>query len=127
MPHCGHGEGSEMNTRETLMKLMEESDNEDIREACLEAVNALELVPILKNKLRYAVPVPCRVGDILYSIIGDKVTPYVIDGYRIEKDEIYMTSQDVFLRASQIGKYYFLSEPVAKLAHKKMYRGEKTG
>ena len=125
--HLGHGERSEMGSTDVLMQLMENAESEEVRKACMEAVNAIEAIPMLKNKLKRSVPVPCMMGEKLYSIIGEDVKAYEIDGYRIEKDELYMTSEEIFFPSSKIGKYYFLSEPVAKLAHNKMYKGEKTG
>lgn len=116
-----------MGSTEILMKLMEETENEEVRKACMEAVNAIEAIPILKNKIKRSVQVPCKVGETLYSIIGEEVKSYVIDGYRIEKEEIFLISEEIFFPSSKIGKYYFLSEPVAKLAFEKMYKGVKTG
>lgn len=110
-----------------MMQLMENAESEEVRKACMEAVNAIEAIPMLKNKLKRSVPVPCMIGEKLYSIIGEDVKAYEIDGYRIEKDELYMTSEEIFFPSSKIGKYYFFSEPVAKLAYDKMYKGEKTG
>ena len=106
---------------------MEETKDDEIRKACMEAINAIEALPILQNKLKRSIIVPCKVGEPLYSIIGENVKKYVIDGYRIDKNETYMTSEEIFFPASKIGQYYFLSEPVAKLAYEKMYKGEKTG
>lgn len=116
-----------MGSTETLYKMLEGANDEEVRKACMEAINALEIIPILKSKLKRSVQVPCNIGESLYSIIGENVRAYVIDGYRIEKDELFMTSEEIFFPASKIGKYYFLSEQVARLAYEKKYKGEKTG
>ena len=123
----GYGERSNVGSIEVLQKLSEESDSEDVRMACDDALKALEDVQQLRNRLKKTIPVPCQLGDELYSIIGEKVKGYRIDGFRIDEDNVYMTSEDIFFPASKIGTYYFFTEPVAQVAFEKMYKGVKTG
>lgn len=69
---------------------------------------------------KYSVPVPCRIGDKVYSIIGEKVNSFVVDGYRIGEDGTYLVAEDVFIQTDNIGKYYFFDEKAANDAFKKM-------
>ena len=118
----GSGERSSMTSIEVLAHLLEQADAEEIRKAYTEAIEAIKEKQVLENRLKRSVQVPCMVGDKLYSIIGEHINCYVIDGYRIEKNDIYMTSDEIFFPASKIGKYYFLSEPVAKIAFDNMHK-----
>ena len=122
----GHGERSVVESIEVLQRIADEAEQEEVKKACKDAIRALEELPALRNRVSRSVPVPCKIGEKIYSIIGEKVSEYIIDGYRIEKDEIYMTSDSIFFQVSKIGKYYFLSRPVAQIAFNKMYKGEKT-
>ena len=71
----------------------------------------------------YETTLPCRIGDTLYSIIGEKVTPYVIAGFRIDKEKIYMeTSGSMLFAADKIGIYYFFSQDLAEEKFQKMWK-----
>lgn len=113
-----------MGSIEVLREIMENTTDCEIEQACNDAIKALEENTVLKKRISRTVPVPCKIGEKIYSIIGEKVNEYIIDGYRIEHDEVYMTSDSIFFKVSQIGKYYFLSRPVAELAYNKMYKRE---
>ena len=110
-----------------LQKLSKKSDSEEVRMACVDAIKAIEEVQQLRSRMKKSIQVPCQLGDELYSIIGEKVKGYRIDGFRIDEDNVYMTSEDIFFPASKIGTYYFFTEPVAQVAFEKMYKGVKTG
>ena len=72
----------------------------------------------------YSVPVPCRIGDKVFSIIGEKVHSYVVDGYRIDKDGTCLIAEDVFIGMNNMGKYYFFDEQEANEAFARMQSRE---
>lgn len=75
------------------------------------------------NKRQYGITMPCRIGDTLYSIIGDKVTPYIIAGFRIDKEKIYMeTSGSMLFAADKIGTFHFFSQDLAEQEFQKMWK-----
>lgn len=71
-------------------------------------------------KQRHTVPVPCSIGDSLYSVIGEKVNGYRITGFRIDGEKTYMESEESMLfAADKIGTYYFFSQELAEREFKK--------
>ncbi|MDE5697076.1 MAG: hypothetical protein K2I96_06665 [Lachnospiraceae bacterium] len=101
-----------MNTSDVvrnLTEMMMKADNEK------DFVTLRETLKLVEKKERYKISVPCNIGDKLYSIIGEKVSTYVITGFRIEKDRIYMESQEnMFFLEDNIGIYYFWSPDLAE-------------
>lgn len=74
-----------------------------------------EAVRIIKAKEQHRITVPCSIGDKLHSIIGEKVNSYVITGFRIDGEKVYMESQESMLfAADKIGQYYFWSGELAE-------------
>ncbi|MDE5825407.1 MAG: hypothetical protein K2N43_09065 [Lachnospiraceae bacterium] len=87
-------------------------------------VTLSEALKLIGEKERQKISVPCNIGDRLYSIIGEKVSDYVITGFRIEKDKIYMESQESMLfPEDKIGTYYFWSHDLAEREFDKKRRG----
>ena len=75
-----------------------------------------------RSSMSRMIEVPCAVGDTIYSIIGEKVKGHVIDELRIDKDEVYMVSDGMYFRESQIGTYFFYDEQIANVAFEKKYK-----
>ena len=102
-----------------LTEMMMTADNEK------DFVTLNEALKLVAKKEQYKISVPCNIGDRLYSIIGEKVSVYVITGFRIEKDKIYMESQESMLfPEDKIGTYYFLSHDLAEREFDKKWRGK---
>lgn len=80
-----------------------------------------------RSSMSRTISVPCAIGDTIYSIIGERVKGYVINELRIDKDEVYMVSDGMHFRESQIGTYYFYDEEIAKLAFEKKYGKKANG
>ena len=82
-----------------------------------------EAVKIIKAKEQHKISVPCRIGDKLYSIIGEKVNSYTVTGFRIDGDRIYMESKESMLfPEDKFGQYYFWSQELAEREfRKRMY------
>ncbi len=80
-----------------------------------------------RSSMSRTISVPCAIGDTIYSIIGETVKGYVIDELRIDKDEVYMVSDGMYFRESQIGKYYFYDEKIANVAFEKKYGKRASG
>lgn len=100
-----------------LSEMMMKADNEK------DFVTLREALKLVEKKERNKISVPCSIGDKLYSIIGERVNTYVITGFRIEKDRIYMESQDsMFFPEENIGIYYFWSLDLAEREFKKKRR-----
>lgn len=79
-----------------------------------------EAVKIIKAKEQYKISVPCKIGDKLYSIVGEKVKSYIVDGFRIERDKVYMESKESMLfAADKFGQYYFWSPELAEREFRK--------
>lgn len=92
-----------------LTEMMMTADNEK------DFVTLNEALKLISKKEQYKISVPCRIGDRLYSIIGEKVNAYVITGFRIEREKVYMESQESMLfREDKIGIYYFWSRDLAQ-------------
>lgn len=73
-----------------------------------------EALKLISGKEQYKIAVPWRIGDRLYSIIGEKVHPYVVAGFRIDRDKIYIESEEsMFFPEDKIGIYYFFSQELA--------------
>lgn len=74
-----------------------------------------EAIKLITTKVQHKISVPCDIGDKLYSIIGEKVNTYVITGFKIENEKVYMESQESMLFAEEnIGIYYFWSYDLAE-------------
>lgn len=92
-----------------LTELMMMADNEK------SFVTLNEALKLISEKEQHQVSVPCRIGDRLYSIVGEKVHAYVITGFRIEREMVYMESQESMLfREDKVGIYYFWSHDLAQ-------------
>lgn len=106
-----------MNTSEVIKNLTEmmmTTDNEK------DFVTLNEALKLIVKKEQHKVTVPCNIGDRLYSIIGEKVNTYVITGFRIESEKIYMESQEGMLfPEDKIGIHYFWSPNLAEREFKK--------
>lgn len=105
-----------MDSLDSLYMVQNETDNIDIYNACEEAINLI----LTKRKKDYAqkntVEFPCRIGDTIYSILGEKVFPKVVDELRADKDDVYVMSEGLYFKKSQLGIYWFLDETVAENA-----------
>lgn len=99
-----------------LSEMMMKADNEK------DFVTLREALKLVEKKEGNKISVPCSIGDRLYSIIGERVNTYVITGFRIEKDRIYMESQDMFFSEDNIGIYYFWSPDLAEREFNKKRR-----
>ena len=106
-----------MKAHEVIGKLIERimvADNEK------SYVTLNEAVKIIKAKEQHKISVPCRIGDKLYSIIGEKVNSYTVTGFRIDGDRIYMESKESMLfPEDKFGQYYFWSQELAEREFRK--------
>ena len=92
-----------------LTDMMMTADNEK------DFVALSEALKLITRKEKYKISVPCSIGDRLYSIIGEKVHTYIITGFRIESEKVYMESQEsMFFAEDKIGTYYFFSRDLAQ-------------
>ncbi len=100
-----------MNASEVIKRLNQMKTAADSEEDSAVLNEALKLI---SEKEQYKIAVPCRIGDRLYSIIGEKVHPYVVAGFRIDRDKIYIESEEsMFFPEDKIGIYYFFSQELA--------------
>ena len=100
-----------MNASEVIKRLNQMKTAADSEEDSAVLNEALKLI---SGKEQYKIAVPCRIGDRLYSIIGEKVHPYVVAGFRIDRDKIYIESEEsMFFPEDKIGIYYFFSQELA--------------
>ncbi len=100
-----------------LTEMMMATDNEK------DFVTLNEALKLIAKKEQHKVAVPCNIGDKLYSVIGEKVNTYVITGFRIDKEKIYMeTEETMFLPADKIGINYFFSPELAEREFYKKWR-----
>ena len=66
------------------------------------------------------VKLPCSFDDKIYSIIGEKEPHELeIEGFQVTRDEIYIVTGGMYIRTSQIGKYYFLDKATAEYEMKR--------
>lgn len=102
-----------------LYEMMMMADNEKSFRTLSEAIK------LIKEKGQHTLSVPCAIGDRLYSIIGEKVSIYVISGFRIDTEKIYMESEEegMLFAADRVGTYYFFSQELAEREFKK-WRGK---
>lgn len=92
-----------------LTELMMKADNERDYVTLNEAINLITV------KGQHMVPVPCRIGDVLYSVIGENVGGYVITGFWIDREKVYMeSSESMLFPADKVGIYYFWSQALAE-------------
>lgn len=101
------------------------SRREQYKKACMIFDGLSYLLKKLEgnNRRQYEITMPCRIGDTLYSIIGDKVTPYVVAGFRIDNKKIYMeTSGSMLFAADKIGTFHFFSQDLAEEKFQKMWK-----
>lgn len=101
------------------------SRREQYKKACMIFDGLSYLLKKLEgnNRRQYEITMPCKIGDTLYSIIGDKVTPYVIAGFRIDNEKIYMeTSGSMLFAADKIGTFHFFSQNLAEEKFQKMWK-----
>lgn len=97
-----------------LYEMMMVADNEKSFRTLDEAIR------LLKEKGHNGIPVPCSIGDVLYSIVGEGVSAYRITGFRIDSEKTYMESEESMLfAADRVGKYYFFSRELAEREFKK--------
>lgn len=97
-----------------LTGMMMAADNEK------DFITLSEALKLITKKEGHKINVPCNIGDRLYSIIGEKVNTYVITGFRIESEKIYMESQESMLfPEDKIGIHYFWSQDLAEREFKK--------
>ena len=100
-----------------LNEMMMMADNEKSFRTLSEAIR------MIKVKGQHTLSVPCSIGDILYSIVGERVNDYKITGFRIDSEKTYMESEGSMLfAADKIGTYYFFSQELAEREFKK-WRG----
>lgn len=105
-----------------LKRLQHEAESADVYHACTYAIQTMQEVEELRKKLRRSVMVPCKVGDTIYSIIGEKVKGYKVDSIRIDEDEIYLMADGVGVKESLIGTYYFYSQELAQAEFDKKWK-----
>lgn len=92
-----------------LTKLMMSADNEN------DFLTLKEAIKIIRFREQYSISVPCRIGDVLYSIIGEKIGNYVITGFWIDREKVYMeSSESMLFPADKVGIYYFWSQDLAE-------------
>lgn len=103
---------------EHLNEMMMTADNE-------KSYNTLDgAIKLIREKGRHTMHVPCAIGDVMYSIIGEKVHAYRITGFRIDSEKTYMESEESMLFAEDgIGTYYFFSGELAEREFKKKWGG----
>ena len=100
-----------------LTEMMMTADNEK------DFATLNEAIKLVTKKEQHKIYVPCRIGDTLYSVIGEKVNTYVVTGFRIDKEKIYMeTEGSMFLPADRIGVNYFFSRELAEREFDKKWR-----
>lgn len=109
-----------MNTSEVaknLTEMMMTTDNEK------DFATLNEAIKLIEKKEQHNVAVPCSIGARLYSVIGEKVNIYVITGFRIDKEKVYMeTEESMFLPADMIGINYFFSPELAEREFDRKWR-----
>lgn len=85
-----------------------------------------EALKLISGKEQYKISVPCRIGDNLYSVIGERVHLYVVAGFRIDKEKIYIESEEsMFFPEDKIGIYYFFSQELAEREFNRRRRKER--
>lgn len=107
----------------TILKQIQlEAESADVYHACTKAIQAMQEVEELRKKLRRSVMVPCKVGDTIYSIIGEKVKGYQVDSIRVDAEEIYLMADGISIRESLLGTYYFYSQELAQAEFDKKWK-----
>lgn len=102
-----------------MTDMMMAADNEKDYATLREALNLIE------GKGRHKISVPCKIGDMLYSVVGEKVNAYVVAGFRIDRQKIYMeTEESAFLPADKVGIYYFFSQELAEREFNRKWRSK---
>lgn len=100
-----------------LTELMMKADNEK------DFVTLSEAIKLISESASHGISVPCRIGDVLYSIIGEKVGNYVITGFWINREKVYMeSSESMLFPADKVGIYYFWSHDLAEREFNKRRR-----
>lgn len=101
----------------SLTEMMMTADNEK------DFVTLSEAIKLITDKGQHKISVPCKIGDTLYSVVGEKVSTYEVAGFRIDKEKIYMETEDsMFLPADRIGINYFFSRELAEREFDKKWR-----
>lgn len=101
----------------SLTEMMMTADNEK------DFVTLREAIKLIENKGQHKISVPCKIGDTLYSVVGEKVNTYMVAGFRIDREKVYMETEDsMFLPADRIGINYFFSKELAEKEFNEKWR-----
>jgi hypothetical protein len=108
---------------EGLTYMMMKADNARDYETLSGAISIIKRYTDDKRGIQ----LPCAIGTVFYSIIGEKVSAYTVAGFRIEKDVSYIETEDGMLcRFDNFGKYFFwYSEEAAERFRQRWNRESK--